>query len=92
MENIFGSALLKSLIYIYSVYIYIYIVYMWQMSSVFSHESAQRNDAGHLIMKMSLKQRQNCRVVDIFIIYIYTHIYISDIIREVKLRIAVIGC
>ena len=24
-------------------YIYIYIVYMWQMSSVFSHESAQRN-------------------------------------------------
>ena len=29
-------------------YIYIYM-YMWQMSSVFSHESAQRNDAGHLI-------------------------------------------
>ena len=26
------------------------------MSSVFSHESAQRNDAGHLIDKMSLKQ------------------------------------
>ena len=24
---------------------------MWQMSSVFSHESAQRNDAGHLIDK-----------------------------------------
>ena len=22
---------------------------MWQMSSVFSHESGQRNDAGHLI-------------------------------------------
>ena len=31
------------------MYIYIYIVYMWQMSSVFSHESVQRNDAGHLI-------------------------------------------
>ena len=29
---------------------------MWQMSSVSSHESAQRNDAGHLIDKMSLKQ------------------------------------
>ena len=29
-------------------YIFIYIVYMWQMPSVFSHESAQRNDAGHL--------------------------------------------
>ena len=26
------------------------------MSSVFSHESVQRNDAGHLIDKMSLKQ------------------------------------
>ena len=31
-------------------------MYMWQMSSVFSHESAQRNDAGHLIDKMSLKE------------------------------------
>ena len=41
--------------YIY-IYIYIYIVYMWQKSSVFSHESAQRNVAGHLIDKMSLKQ------------------------------------
>ena len=30
---------------------------MWQKSSVFSHESAQRNAAGHLIEKMSLKQR-----------------------------------
>ena len=29
---------------------------MWQKSSVFSHESAQRNVAGHLIDKMSLKQ------------------------------------
>ena len=29
---------------------------MWQMSSVFSYESAQRNDAGHLIDEMSLKQ------------------------------------
>ena len=41
--------------YIY-IYIYIYIVYMWQKSSVFSHGSAQRNVAGHLIGKMSLKQ------------------------------------
>ena len=29
---------------------------MWQMSSVFSHESAQRNDAGHLRDEMSSKQ------------------------------------
>ena len=29
---------------------------MWHMSSVFSHESAQRNNAGHLIDKMYLKQ------------------------------------
>ena len=36
------------------IYIYIYIVYMWQMS-VFSHESAQRNDAGHLIDKSVFK-------------------------------------
>ena len=28
---------------------------MWQMSSVFSHESAQRNDAGHLIDKNVFK-------------------------------------
>ena len=35
--------------------IYIYIMYMWQMSSVFSHESAQRNDAGHLIDKNVFK-------------------------------------
>ena len=41
------------------IYIYIYI-YMSQMSSVFSHESAQRNDAGHLIDKMSLKQQSFC--------------------------------
>ena len=34
--------------YVY-VYMYIYIVYMWQMSSVFSHKSAQRKDVGHLI-------------------------------------------
>ena len=32
-----------------------YQVYMWQMSSVFSHESAQRNDAGHLIDKNVFK-------------------------------------
>ena len=32
-----------------------YIMYMWQMSSVFSHESAQRNDAGHLIDKNVFK-------------------------------------
>ena len=31
------------------IYIYTYILYLWQMSSVFSHESAQRNDAGHVI-------------------------------------------
>ena len=38
------------------MYIYIYIqMYMWQMSSVFSHESAQRNDAGHLIDKNVFK-------------------------------------
>ena len=37
------------------IYIYIYIMYMWQMSSVFSHESAQRNDAGHLIDKNVFK-------------------------------------
>ena len=44
-------------IYIYiHIYIYIYIVHMWQKSSVFFHESAQRNVAGHLIDKMSLKQ------------------------------------
>ena len=30
-------------------------MYMWQMSSVFSHESAQRNDAGHLIYKNVFK-------------------------------------
>ena len=42
-------------IYIY-IYINIYIVYMWQKSSVFSHESAQHNVAGHLIGKISLKQ------------------------------------
>ena len=35
-------------------HIYIYM-YMWQMSSVFSHESAQRNDAGHLIDKNVFK-------------------------------------
>ena len=29
---------------------------MWQMSSVFSHESAQRNYAGHLIDEFFLKQ------------------------------------
>ena len=34
-------------VYVYA-YSYIYIVYMWQMS-VLSQESAQRNDAGHLI-------------------------------------------
>ena len=28
---------------------------MWQMSSVFSHESAQRNDGGHLIDKNVFK-------------------------------------
>ena len=32
-----------------------YQMYMWQMSSVFSHESAQRNDAGHLIDKNVFK-------------------------------------
>ena len=31
-------------------------MYMWQKSSVFSHESAQRNVAGHLIDKISLNQ------------------------------------
>ena len=36
-------------------HIYIYIVYMWQMSPVFSHESAQRNDAGHLICENVFK-------------------------------------
>ena len=36
------------------IYIYIYKMYMWQMS-VFSHESAQRNDAGHLIDKNVFK-------------------------------------
>ena len=35
---------------------YTYIVYMGQMSSVFPHESAQRNDAGIKFMKISLKQ------------------------------------
>ena len=38
------------------IYIYIYTyMYMWQMSSVFSHESAQRNDAGNLIDKNVFK-------------------------------------
>ena len=37
------------------IYIYIYKMYMWQMSSVFSHESARRNDAGHLIDKNVFK-------------------------------------
>ena len=32
-----------------------YNVYMWQMSSVLSHESAQRNDAGHLICENVFK-------------------------------------
>ena len=32
-----------------------YQMYMWQMSSVFFHESAQRNDAGHLIRKNVFK-------------------------------------
>ena len=36
-------------IYIYT-YIHIYIVYMWQMSSVFSLESVQRNDAGNYLI------------------------------------------
>ena len=40
------------------VYIYIYIVYMWHMSSVFSHESAQRNDAGHLICENVYKTKK----------------------------------
>ena len=46
-------------IYIY-ICIYIYIVYMWQMSSVFSHESAQRNDAGHLICENVFKTTRPC--------------------------------
>ena len=41
------------------MFIYIYIMYMWQMSSVFSHESAQRNDAGHLIDKNVFKTTQS---------------------------------
>ena len=49
-------------------------MYMWQMSSVFSHESAQRNDAGHLIDKNVFK---NDRVVlKTFLslsLYIYDH-------------------
>ena len=31
---------------------------MWQMSSVFSHESAQRNDAGHLICENVFKTKR----------------------------------
>ena len=34
---------------------------MWQMSSVFSHESAQRNDAGHIICEnVSKTKRPYC--------------------------------
>ena len=45
--------------YIY-IYVYIYIVYMWQMS-VFSHESAQRNDVGHLIYGNVFKTTRSFR-------------------------------
>ena len=41
-------------LYIY-IYVCVYSVYMWQMSSVFSHESAQRNGAGHLICENVFK-------------------------------------
>ena len=34
---------------------------MWQMSSVFSHESAQRNDAGHLIDENVFKTTRSFR-------------------------------
>ena len=34
---------------------------MWQMSSVFSHESAQRNDAGHLIYENVFKTTRSFR-------------------------------
>ena len=51
-----GSVSLKGIGYL----IYIYIVYMWQMS-VFSHESAQRNDAGHLIDKNVFKTTRSFR-------------------------------
>ena len=77
-------------VYIYMyMYIYINIVYMWQMSSVFSHESAQRNDAGHLIDKNVFKTTRKsgntkplvakwpCCFKDIFI-YLYIYIYPSD--------------
>ena len=40
---------------------YIYIVYMWQKSSVFSHESAQRNVAGHLVDKNIFKTTRSFR-------------------------------
>ena len=75
--NDLSMTLMKSMhrrVYIY-IYIYIYIMYMWQMSSVFSHESAQRNDAGHLIDKDVPK---NDRVVlkTFLSIYIYMYIYI----------------
>ena len=42
-------------------YIYIYILYIWQKSSVFSHESAQRNVAGHLEDKKIFKTTRSFR-------------------------------
>ena len=43
------------------IYIYIRIVYMWHMSSVFSHENAQRNDAEHLIYESVFKTTRSFR-------------------------------
>ena len=40
---------------------YICIVHMWQKSSVCSHESAQRNVAGHLIDKNVFKATRSFR-------------------------------
>ena len=73
-HTIFGNiVLLRSNICVSNLN-HIYIVYMWQMSSVFSHESAQRNDAGHLIYQWW---------PSLLYIYIYTHI-ISRLINDAE--------
>ena len=54
---------------------------MWQMSSVFSHESAQRNDAEHVIDENVLKTHGRCvtlgSTMTVFFedIFIYIYIY-----------------
>ena len=54
------------------IYTYIYIVYMWQKSSVFSHESAQRNVAGRLIDKNIFKTTRSFRAANGFVLKIFS--------------------